>query len=206
MGRKRSERRAEARRAGAPARPAVEVHEGWSSAKGPALRFVLIAALSMLAFYAVFYTSPEESPGVHAAIERYLALYARAAGALLSLAGFDVRIEASRILLDGKPVEVVRGCDAMEPIALFVAAVLAFQVAWTRKLVGLFVGVSALVLLNLVRIVLLSLVDLKYPAAFETAHLTVGQTVFIVCTLCLWFAWAIWATRRESASDAAALD
>jgi exosortase/archaeosortase family protein len=182
----------------------IEEHEGWTSAKGPALRFVLIAALLMLAFYAVFYTSPEESPGLHAAIERYLALYARAAGWVLSLVGFDVRIEASRILVEGNPVEVVRGCDAMEPIALFVAAVLAFQVPWGKKLLGLFVGVPVLALLNLVRIILLSLVDLKYPARFEAAHLTVGQTVFIVCTLCLWFAWVIWATREESASDAAA--
>ena len=41
----------------------------------------------------------------------------------------------------------------------------------------------------------LTIVSAKFPEQFDTAHLTVGQIVFIVATLCLWITWITWATR-----------
>jgi exosortase/archaeosortase family protein len=93
----------------------------------------------------------------------------------------------------------------MEPIALFVAAVIAVQVSLMSKLIGLVVGVPLLVLVNLVRIIALTIVSVRFSERFETAHVTVGQTVFIVCTLCVWFAWVTWATRKRRRTRAAPL-
>lgn len=187
--------------AGSPAE-----RESWYRAKRPALRFVLIAGGFMLLFYAVFYTSPEESPALDRFIRNYLSVYASTAGFLLERVGFDVRVLGTSISLDGRAVEVARGCDALEPIALFVAAVIAVQVELRRKLPGILVGVPLLVLLNLVRIIALTVVSAKFPEQFETAHLTVGQIVFIVCTLSLWFAWVTWATREREEARATPAD
>jgi len=178
-----------------PATPATR--ESWLRAKGPALRFVLISAGFMLFFYGVFYTSPEDSPRIDALVRAYLNTYAVAARAVLHVLGFDASVLGSTILVDKRGVDVVRGCDAMEPIALYVAAVIAIQVPWRAKLAGLVIGVPVLVLVNLVRIVALTIVSVKFHEQFDTAHLTVGQTLYVVCTLALWFAWVAWATRER---------
>jgi exosortase/archaeosortase family protein len=200
MGKKSREERSA--RAGAP--EAGEAKPDWVRAKGPALRFVLVSAALMLLFYGVFYTSPEDSPTLNAFIRAYLGAYATTAGFVLDLFGADARAEGTTIWLGAKAVEVVRGCDAMEPIAFYVAAVIAIQTSLRSKLVGLLAGVPLLVLLNLVRIIALSVVSAHYPEHFETAHIVVGQTAFIVGTVCLWFVWVIRATRAEGATGAAA--
>lgn len=189
--------------AGAPERAGAEA-AGLAQAKGPALRFVLVSAGLMLLFYGVFYTSPEDSPALNALIRGYLGAYASSAGWILDLFGFDARAEGTTLFLGGKTVEVVRGCDAMEPIAFFVAAVIAVRVPLRAKLVGLLAGVPLLVLLNLARIIALSLVSARAPQYFETAHVVVGQSLFILCTLFLWFVWVIRASRAEEAPRAAA--
>ena len=170
----------------------------WVLAKGPALRFILVSAGLMLLFYGVFYTAPEDSPALNAFIRTYLGAYASTAAFILDLLGQDARADGTTLFLGSKSVEIVRGCDAMEPIAFFVAAVIAVQVDLRAKLLGLAVGVPALVLLNLVRILALSLVSAMLPQYFETAHVAVGQTVFILCTLCLWFVWVIRASRPSN--------
>jgi len=202
MASNRQERRAAQRAERAAAREAPAT----PGARRPALRFLLISAGFMLLFYGVFYTSPEESPALDAFIRGYLGVYASISGAVLSLFGFDVSVSGTTIFLNGAAIEVARGCDAMEPIALFVAAVLAVQVDLRSKLLGLGLGVPLLMLLNLVRIIALTLIHLKFPAQFDTAHLTVGQALFIIATLSLWFLWVTHASRKRPASDAPPAD
>lgn len=179
-----------------------EERGSWLRAKGPALRFVGISTLFMLVFYGVFYTAPEDSPALHAFIKGYLGAYASAAKTVLELVGFDARVRGTTLILGNRAVEVARGCDAMEPIAFYVAAVIAVHVPWRAKLLGVLAGVPILVLLNLLRIITLAVVSVRFPAQFETAHVTVGQTVFILCTLALWFGWVMRASRGRKAPRA----
>ncbi len=185
-----------------PPRPAGS-RESWLGSKGPALRFVLFAGGFMFLFYAIFYSSPEESPAIHEAIQSYLGVYASAAGFLLELLGFRIQVVGPAIFIDGTAVQVARGCDAMEPIALYIAAVIAIGVPLRAKLWGLGLGVPLLMALNLMRIVALSIISVRKKDWFDAAHLTVGQTVFVLCTLALWFVWIFWAMRAgPSKADA----
>lgn len=173
------------------------------AAKGPALRFLLIAGGFMLFFYGFFYTSPEDNPGLNNAINAYLGAYASVAGFLLDVMGFDIAVEGQNIFMESKPVKVVRGCDAMEPIAMFIAAILAVNVgSWRSKLIGLGAGIGILVFANLLRIMALTYISVRFPSFFDTAHLSVGQTLFILLTLSVWFAWAIWASKQEAKEEA----
>ena len=178
--------------------PAPQAESSFMAAKGPALRFLLIAGGFMAFFYGFFYTPPEDNPGLNKAITAYLAGYASAAGFLLDLMGFDIRVVDQLIFFEGKPVRVVRGCDAMEPIAMFIAAVLAVQVGnWRSKLIGLGVGIGLLIFANLLRIMALTYIRVRFPDFFDTAHLSVGQTLYILLTLSLWFAWVVWASKED---------
>lgn len=200
MGKNSKRRQAEAQAAaGDNAAPAG----GWFLVKGPALRFVLVCGGSMLLFYGVFYTSPEESPALDRFLRAYLGVYASAAAFLFDLLGAESSAVGTTLFLGKGAVQVARGCDAMEPIALFMAAVVAMPVSLRAKLLGLGLGVPCLVLLNLLRIMALALVRTSWPEAFEAAHLTVGQTLYVICTLCLWFAWAVRVSRQRNEPDAA---
>jgi len=202
MGKKQKQRRSEPEPV--PRADAAAAGSGWMGAKGPALRFVLISGGLMLLFYGVFYTSPEDSPRLNAFLRGYLGLYASSAAFLLDLFGADTTVQGTTLFVGKRAVEVVRGCDAMEPIALYVAAMLAVQIRPRAKLLGLAVGVPALMFLNVLRIVTLSWISLRAPEWFETAHVTVGQTVFVLCTLCLWFFWVFRALREERGPGVAA--
>lgn len=213
MGKNSKRRRAQERSqadapAAQPSRPSgpSSTDESWFSAKSPALRFVVITGVLMALFYGVFYTPPEESPRLDGFIRTYLSVYAWGASLLLSLFGFEASADGTRVFLDYLPVEVVRGCDAMEPIALYLAAVVAVQMSWRSKLVGLFGGLAILGAINTVRIAILTYVSAKHPQAFETVHLTVAQTAFILCTVSLWVLWAVWATARDAKRAAHASD
>lgn len=195
MGKNQKKRRAEQGEASGTGPTPPKGSSDWVRAKGPALRFVLISGGLMLLFYGVFYTSPEDSPQLNAFLRTYLGLYASASAFVLDLFGAAATAQGPTLFVGGKAVEVARGCDAMEPIALFVAALIAVQVPLRAKLWGLLVCVPLLMFLNLLRIIALSWIALTHPAWFETAHVTVGQTLFVVCTLCLWFVWVMRASR-----------
>ena len=92
-------------------------------------------------------------------------------------------------------ITIKRGCDALEPSWLFCAAVLAFPAPWRRRLIGMVVGVLAILTLNLVRIVSLYFLGIHLPGFFETMHLEVWPVVFIFAALLLWLGWISWSRR-----------
>lgn len=88
-------------------------------------------------------------------------------------------------------VDVHFGCDALEPIVYFGAAVMAFPAAWKRRLIGLALGIPALFVLNIARIVSLYFVATRRPDWFDAAHRDIWQPLFIAATLGLWFTWVM---------------
>lgn len=133
--------------------------------------------------------------------------YARAStrwsGDLLALLGFDdVRVNGLHLGSSRFGVQVAQGCDGLEPLALFLAALLAFPGTLLLKLPALLLGVPALVALNLLRIASLYLVGLHYPRLFYTVHTDVWQALYVVAALGCFGVWLAWATSRAAAGHA----
>jgi exosortase/archaeosortase family protein len=137
---------------------------------------------------------------------RYLRLNAAVSAFLLRAMGEEARAQEVAIISPRYAVTIQRGCDAIEPSALFASAVIAFPAAWRRRLAGAVAGVGLLLGLNLVRIVTLYYTGVFKPEAFETMHLDVWQPAFIFLALLLWILWALWATRRPAPAPPAARD
>lgn len=134
----------------------------------------------------------------------YLRLNASLSGSILVAMGQDVSVAGNTISTTSTgagAIKIERGCDAIEPSALFLAAVLASPVAFRAKLLAGLWGVSALLLVNLVRIVSLFLIKVYYPSLFQTMHLDVWQVVFILAAILLWGLWASRMSRRLSATQ-----
>lgn len=162
---------------------------------GRDLRFLVIFAILMGAYYAATTTA--------AVKERffpwYLTLNADASVAVLHTVGIDYvqRIQHGLTSPRGS-INVERGCDAVEPTALFVSAVLASPVPWMSKVPAVIVGTLILAVVNVVRIVSLFLSAVYWRAAFDILHLDVWQAAFILLAILMWALWASWAVRRQA--------
>jgi len=138
------------------------------------------------------------------AFDGYLGLIARVTGGILDLLGQGTSVHGTIVESPEYSMRVVRGCDAIEPIAAFVAAVLASPISFWTKLPGILAGAVALSFLNLIRLVTLFLVGVYAPSAVDFVHFDVWQAAFIVLAICFWAVWVQWATRHLSAARAEA--
>ncbi len=116
--------------------------------------------------------------------------YAYLSGKILYLTGYS-NFVAGDIISSGTSlsVSIKKGCDAAEPMAIFVAAVIAFPATYKSKFAGLLFGIPILFLLNIVRVFTLFIAGVHYPDFFETMHLAVWQVLFIIFAIMLWVLW-----------------
>lgn len=134
-------------------------------------------------------------------IEPFTAGIARVSGATLDLLGQDIRMQGT--ILRGKrfSVNIRNGCNGVEAMLIFLAAVLAFPAPWRAKLLGLAIGAVAIQAVNLVRVVALYLTGAYFPSWFDASHTVIWQTVVILFSVLLWILWAnrLGAPSREPA-------
>jgi len=162
---------------------------------------VIIFAVLMGLFYGFIHTPA----GADDPFIPYLKVIAKLTAGSLRLIGYDATADGTLVAAPEFSVAIVRGCDAIEPVAAFTAAVLASPVAFSLKIPGILIGVVVLLLINLVRIVSLFLIGLHWRKAFDMVHLDVWQAVFIVLAIVFWAVWVQWAThdRTERVDEAA---
>lgn len=135
----------------------------------------------------------------------YLEMTADVSSWLLNLFGEPTTATGATVGTSEFSVKIARGCDALEPLGMFVAAIVAFPAAIRLKLYGIAAGLVILPIINLARVVTLYYTGVLYPEAFETMHLDVWQILFIVLTMALWLVWAIRVTApRGDQLDASA--
>jgi len=166
----------------------------WFHCKRPVFQFVGLFAVLMGLFYALTFIplmNRKALPGLQKA-------NARVSTAILNVFGEGASSDSTSISSPRYSVNIAHGCDAIEPTALFIAAVLAFPAPLRSKVPALFAGTLVLLLLNLVRIVSLFYTGVYWPRAFETMHVDVWQPAFIVLSLFLWTLWAVWASKPKS--------
>ncbi len=120
-------------------------------------------------------------------------------GALLRLVGQKVIVQGTMIS-GAFAVDIHNGCNGVEAIVFVCAAMFAFDAPLARRLIG--VAIAALVLqgLNIIRIVSLYLIGLKWPKIFETAHLAIWQSVMFAAAVFLFLAWTNRVAPRNAAN------
>jgi len=164
---------------------------GWMYAKRPVLAFVVLFIVLLGVFYWITFIEAVNKK----AIPAYMRFNARASVAILNVFGEKATAQDTSVTSKRFSVNIQHGCDAIEPSALFLAAVLAFPASLKSKLPGLFIGTLVLAIVNLVRIVTLFYTGIFYPKWFEIMHVDVWQPIFIILSLTFWIIWAWWATR-----------
>jgi exosortase H (IPTLxxWG-CTERM-specific) len=122
-------------------------------------------------------------------IEPFTGGIARVSGAILN--GLGQRVAMRGTVIQGRfAVNIRNGCNGVEAMLIFLAAVLAFPAPWRWRLGGLVLGIAAIQAINLVRVVSLYLIGVYYPSVFASFHTVIWQSVVILCGVLLWVLWA----------------
>ena len=158
----------------------------------PARRFLLVFLGIVAVYYLLTMVPWVDGSLVYPVLE----LTAQASAAAIRLTGETVT--AQGVVVEGKSfaIAIRRGCDPLDPMALFTAAVVAFTGPWQRKIVGIVAGSATLFALNLLRIVSLYWLGNGHSALFETVHQEIWPAFFILCALGLWCLWLLWISRE----------
>jgi len=123
-------------------------------------------------------------------IEPFTSGVARASGMALSLIGQGIEMQGTVIRSDKFAVNIRNGCNGVETMIIFLAAVFAFPASWKSRAIGLVLGLLAIQLVNLVRVVALFLTGAYFPQLFDSSHTVIWQTLVILFGVFLWIFWA----------------
>lgn len=123
-------------------------------------------------------------------IEPFTAGVAKASGWTLEAIGQDIRMQGTMILSEKFSVNIRNGCNGVETMLIFCSAVLAFPATWKSRWRGLALGLVAIQIVNLVRVVALYLTGAYMPKLFDTSHTVVWQSIVILFGVLLWIYWA----------------
>ena len=123
-------------------------------------------------------------------IEPFTAAIAGVSGGALNLLGQGTHMEGTVIRGAKFAVNIRNGCNGVEAMLIYGAAVLAFPAPWRNRLLGVAGGFAAIQLVNLLRVVALYLTGAYLPKLFDSSHTVIWQTIVILCGVLFWILWA----------------
>ena len=109
---------------------------------------------------------------------------------MLNVLGVQVTVTSAVVASEAFALDVVTECIALGPMLLFVAAVLAYPKSMPYKAKGLLEGVSAIMGVNLIRIVSLFILGSIFPYLMEVVHLLVWQSMMGLLAVAVWLIWS----------------
>ncbi len=125
-----------------------------------------------------------------------------ASHALINLFGGDAARQGTVLIGPQMSLDVRDACNGVVAMVLYVAAVVAHEARLVSKLIGLALGLVAIWIVNLVRIVTLYAVAAIAPQRLEFFHIYFWQTLIIIAVVVFWYIWANW-TMRPAVHSAA---
>jgi exosortase family protein XrtF len=116
-----------------------------------------------------------------------------ASGWLLNLAGYDVTVQNTAIIMNGEElVRVGAACNAMVLMALFAGFIIAFPGPLVGKMVFIPLGILIINILNLLRVSLLALNAFYSEQTLDFNH---KYTFTLVVYAAIFYLWMIWVQK-----------
>ena len=151
------------------------------------LRFFILFVVILVALFAAELTPPVQS----AVVLPWTEALARISAGLITL--FDSHVVAFGKILqnttNGFAVSIEAGCNGIEAAIVLIAAMLAFPAPWKHRVIGIFTGLFAVQVLNIVRVISLFYIGQWNMKVFEWAHLYLWQALIMLDVLLVWLVW-----------------
>jgi exosortase/archaeosortase family protein len=159
------------------------------------LRFVGLFAGLLVGFQLLYYELIVDST----VFSGYMAVSGEVAAWLLRLCGEPVQASGG-VLTSSFSMAVKQGCDGLQAMSIVASGVLAFPGGRRFKLTGVALGVSLLLVLNLLRIASLFWAGVHWPTRFQLLHVHVWPAVLVLGAFVFWVAWALRSPRDPQAA------
>ncbi len=157
------------------------------SAKGnPAVRFVSVFIILLI----IYFSFTQSGWFIDGFFPPFQHLNVELIAGLLQWIGEPVTYAKENIFAPTFTLAFVRGCDALDPTATFICAIIAYPTSIVHKLWGIATGISAIFVLNIGRVISLYYIQLHIPDWYHVMHLHVWQVTFVIIAIALWAMWA----------------
>ena len=156
-------------------------------------------ATKFLAFLAIFYTIIIIPSVNDHLVVPFTAFLTRLSSALLRGGGADVHAIGTTMASTRFAIDVRNGCNAIETMMLFGAAVLAFPASARSRMIAIATGLPIIQFVNVIRLTSLFWIGSRRPEWFETFHVAIWQIVIILIGVAMF---AIWSARSATSSVA----
>ena len=124
-------------------------------------------------------------------------LTARLSAKLLTLFAIKATVEKSYILLPlHSQIEIIYECTGVYILLLFVSFILSYPTTLFKKVNGIILGIPLLYGFNLLRIVILGILEIYSPGLFDFFHLYLWEATFIAFVLLVAYCWITWIAER----------
>jgi exosortase/archaeosortase family protein len=110
-------------------------------------------------------------------------------GIALRLLGIPVSLDGAVINASGFLAVIAQQCTAIELLLVFSTLALICPVSLKARAWALLLGIPALCLLNLVRVISLLLIGIGFPHHLDLAHLVIWQSIMVVAAFAMWLLW-----------------
>lgn len=157
------------------------------------VRFLVLFAVILT----IGFTTVALRPVDHAVVGPFTAFVARLSGAVLAALGEEITVSGSDLRSPRFAVSIHNGCNGLVTSLVLVAGVLAFPASWRAKVAGVVLGLAAVQVINLIRVVSLFYTGVFLPGFFNESHVVVWQSLVILSGVALWLVWARCVVARE---------
>jgi archaeosortase B (VPXXXP-CTERM-specific) len=110
-------------------------------------------------------------------------------GFFLRVFGLAVRVSGRTVSMSNFGIEVVGECTGLYEMLIFLAAMIAYPANWKKKLIGVGLGIPFLYVINIIRMIFITLVANWSPKTFKFLHLYFWQVAMILIILSVWVLW-----------------
>jgi len=151
------------------------------------VRFFILFVVVLVALFAAELTPPVQA----AVVLPWTAALTHLSAGLIAL--FDSHVLAHGKILqsttNGFAVSIEAGCNGVEAAIVLIAAMLAFPAPWKHRVIGIVIGLCAVQVLNVVRVISLFYLGQWNLKVFEWAHLYLWQALIMLDVLIVWLIW-----------------
>ena len=161
------------------------------------LRFFILFIVILAALFAAELTSPVQ----RAVVVPWTEALVRISAGLITF--FDPHVAVSGNVLQSTSnsfaISVRAGCNGVEAAMILIAAMLAFPASWKHRVIGILAGLTAVQLLNIVRVISLFYLGQWNMTVFDWAHSYLWPALIMLDVLIVWMIWIRTLPRASSA-------
>ncbi len=164
------------------------------SALRPVVRFVILFLILIIIVSVIF---SQLFTRYHDKMLWLMEDTAAVCGGILSVFSDQINYSGVNIWYKGFSVEIIDECTGLFEMLIYIAAVLAFSTSIRNKLIGLAIGLPAILVFNIIRISVLVVVGSYSWIMFNFMHLYFWQITLIIMIATIWVSWLYLVVFRE---------